>query len=238
METIQRAIIVAAGEGSRLRPVTLETPKPLVKVHGTRLIDTSIQALKRNGIHEIYIVAGYKKEQFFETYAEDPDIHVLENPYYLQGNNMTSMYVAREYLPGSFVIEGDLLIQDDSIYDPQIERSAYCATWMPETPEWALKVTDGCITSCTIQGDTDAYRNLGISMWTRKDGELLASLLKEQFENIKDWSIYWDQIPLQLHLDKFRIGIREVPLNGLTEIDTLDELIAMDPSYQSYRQVS
>ena len=58
MEELKRAIIVAAGEGKRLRPVSLETPKPLVRVNGTRLIDTEINALKQNGIHEIIIVAG------------------------------------------------------------------------------------------------------------------------------------------------------------------------------------
>ena len=109
---------------------------------------------------------------------------------------------------------------------------------MAETPEWALKVKDGVVTSCTIEGAPDTYRNLGISMWTQADGEKLSELLRKQFEDIKDWSIYWDQIPLQLHINEFQIGIREVPLNGLTEIDTLEELIAMDPSYQSYRQVS
>ena len=68
MEELKRAIIVAAGEGKRLRPVSLETPKPLVRVNGTRLIDTEINALKQNGIHEIIIVAGYKKEQFHEEF--------------------------------------------------------------------------------------------------------------------------------------------------------------------------
>ena len=68
MEKVGRAIILAAGEGKRLRPVTLKTPKPLVDVNGTRLIDTSISALKSNGIHEIYIVTGYKKELFLFMY--------------------------------------------------------------------------------------------------------------------------------------------------------------------------
>lgn len=238
METITRAIIVAAGEGSRLRPVTLQMPKPLVPVNGTRLIDTSIQALKKNGIHEIYIVAGYKKEQFYDVYADDPDIHILENPWYLQGNNITSLYAARDYLPGSFIIEGDLMIRDETIYHPQVEQSGYCATYMNYVPEWALKTEDGHVISCNIAGGEDAYRNLGISFWTREDGALLKELITKQFEEIKDWSIYWDQIPLSLHIDRFRIGIREVGLDALTEIDTVDELIAMDPSYQIYRQVS
>ena len=64
MHEVQRAIIMAAGIGKRMRPVTLETPKPLVKVNGTRMIDTVIQGLHQNGIYEIYVVVGYLKEQF------------------------------------------------------------------------------------------------------------------------------------------------------------------------------
>lgn len=64
--TIERAIIMAAGIGQRLRPVTLATPKPLVSVNGVRMIDTIVTALHKNKIHEIYIVVGYLKEQFYE----------------------------------------------------------------------------------------------------------------------------------------------------------------------------
>ena len=50
METIKRAIFIAAGEGSRMRPVTLETPKPLIKVNGKRMMDRSLEALMKQGI--------------------------------------------------------------------------------------------------------------------------------------------------------------------------------------------
>ena len=64
MHKVERAIILAAGIGKRMNPVTLKTPKPLVKVNGVRMIDTIIKALYHNGITEIYIVVGYLKEQF------------------------------------------------------------------------------------------------------------------------------------------------------------------------------
>ena len=56
MYKVKRAIIMAAGIGKRMQPVTLETPKPLVKVNGVRMIDTVIQGLLENGISEIYVV--------------------------------------------------------------------------------------------------------------------------------------------------------------------------------------
>lgn len=64
MHKVERAIIMAAGLGNRMHPITLTTPKPLVKVNGIRMIDTVIQGLHQNGIHEIYVVVGYLKEQF------------------------------------------------------------------------------------------------------------------------------------------------------------------------------
>ena len=57
---------MAAGTGSRMNPITLKTPKPLVKVNGVRMIDSVIHALHANGINEIYVVVGYLKEQFYE----------------------------------------------------------------------------------------------------------------------------------------------------------------------------
>lgn len=234
METITRAIIVAAGEGSRLRPVTLKTPKPLVRVNGKRMIDTEIAALKNNGIHEIYIVTGYKTEQFQEAYKDDPEVTVLENTNYLKGNNITSLYVAREYIPGSFILEGDLNINNDKLFDPEISKSGYCGTWMEEAPEWAAKLEDGTISSCVIKGGKDSYRLWGISMWTAADGAKLSELVRKQIEDIKDWSVYWDEIALPNPKSEFDLGIREISENDITEVDTLEELVELDSSYKDY----
>lgn len=232
MEQLQRAVIMAAGEGNRMRPLTSVTPKPLISVNGVRMIDTGIHALKANGIHEIYIVAGYKKEQFYEAFKDDPEVTVIENPHYLDGNNITSMYAARAYLPGAFVLEGDMKVFNESIFDPHIERSGYLATWMEEAPEWALKVKDGRILNFTIAGRPDSHRLWGVSMWTEADGRRLAKMIEEQFEVVKDWSVYWDEIALSRAGTDFDLGVREIGPDDIIEIDTVDELIAIDGSYR------
>ncbi len=235
METIKRAIIMAAGEGRRLRPITERTPKPLIKVNGIRIIDTSIQALKKNDIHEIYIVVGYKKEQFYEVYNNDPEIHILENHDYKNGNNITSLYAAKEYLAQSFIIEGDILIRNPRVYASTIERSMYCCEWMSVVPEWAVQLKQGKLELCSIEGNIkNAYRLWGISMWTKEDGQRLAEMVKEEVEIRNNLSLYWDQIPLMTRKDGFSLGIRSVEETDMIEIDTVHELAALDDKYSKY----
>ena len=52
----------------------------------------------------------------------------------------------------------------------------------------------------------------------------------------QEWNVYWDELPLSFYKDRFDVGIRPLPIGAVTEIDTLDELIEMDSSYEAYRR--
>ena len=93
MNKITRAIIMAAGKGTRMHPITETLPKPLIRVHGKRMIDTIIEALHENGIYEIYVVVGYLKEAFQNLPNEIKGITLIENPYFDTCNNISSLYV-------------------------------------------------------------------------------------------------------------------------------------------------
>ena len=236
MAKIQRAIIIAAGEGKRLRPVTLETPKPLISVNGKRIIDTGIEALRANGVRDIYIVTGYKKELFYEAYGQAPDIHIIENPDYLNGNNITSMYHARQYLHGAFVLEADIIIKNPGIFNLSTERSGYMAAWKNPATEWVLDINkDKRILGCDKKGNKEGYQLFGISVWNEEDGKMLAEDLRRKVEDNRTIGIYWDEVALG-KLDKYHLQMKEIEESSICEIDNLEELIQMDSSYSHYLQ--
>ncbi len=235
MHKTERAIIMAAGIGNRMRPVTLDTPKPLVKVNGVRMIDTVINGLHKNGIYEIYIVIGYLKEQFEEIKEEYPDITLIENPYYDIYNNIASLYVAREHICNAIILDGDQIIYNADILKPEFELSGYNAVWTDEeTDEWLMTVKDGIVTSCSRNGGKMGWQLYSVSRWSEEDGKKLKHHLEIEFEKKQNRQIYWDDVAMFFYPEEYRLGITEMNKADIIEIDTLNELASIDESYQSY----
>ena len=232
---VKRAIIMAAGIGKRMQPVTFETPKPLITVNGVRMIDTVMRALNNNNITEIYIVVGYMKEKFYELKEQYPEIQIIENPYYNTCNNISSLYMARDYIEDVIILDGDQIIYNDAILHPEFECSGYNCVWTDtDTDEWLLTVDDGIVQSCSRSGGKGGWQLYSISRWTAQDGKKLKKQLELEFETKKNRQIYWDDIALFCHPGDYQLGIQKMNREDVVEIDSLYELAQLDKHYIKY----
>lgn len=236
MNQVKRAIIMAAGTGTRMRPVTLHTPKPMISVNGVRMIDTVIQALHANHITEIYVVVGYRKEQFQPLTQQYPGLTLIENPYYDTCNNISSLYMARAYLEDAMILDGDQIIYNKDILRPEFTNSGYNAVWTDtHTDEWLLTVESGIVTHCSRTGGEKGWQLYSISRWSAEDGRKLRRHLEIQFREKQNRQIYWDDVALFCYPEEYRMGIYEMQKGDIVEVDNLRELADLDPSYQKYR---
>lgn len=226
----KRAIFIAAGFGSRLVPITFNTPKPLVRVHGVRIIDRLIDACLKAGINEILIVRGYLAEQFDQLLYKYPMIKFLENPIYNESNNISSSLVARYMLANAYVFEADLLISNPNIIKKYHYTSDFLAIKKDRTDDWCFEVKDSIITEEKV-GGTDCWQMVGISYWNEADGHKLSQDIADVYASPGGKERYWEQVPLVYRKDHYKVEIRECFDEDIVEIDTFRELKAIDKTY-------
>ena len=226
----KRAIFIAAGFGARLVPVTLNTPKPLVRVNGVRIIDTLIDACLGAGIGEIYVVRGYLSEQFDQLLYKYPMIKFLENPAYNEANNISSVVVARYLLSNAYVFEADLFLKNPNLIKKYNYSSNYLGIKKERSDDWCFTLKDGYIDKWKI-GGLDCYQEVGISYWTEVDGHKLSGHLKSCYEMPGGKERFWDDAALVEFKDQYRIEVRECKEDDIVEIDTFNELKQIDKTY-------
>lgn len=227
---VKRAVLIAAGFGSRLVPITLNTPKPLIRVEGRRIIDSLLDAVIAAGIEEIYVVRGYLSEQFDQLRYRYPMVNFIENPFYNEANNISSIVVAGDVLSNAYVFESDLLLYNPKIITKYQFNSNYLGVPVEMTDDWCFETRRGVITSLTL-GGTNCHHMFGISYWTEEDGKKLARDVPAAFAMPGGKERYWDEVALRYFSQNYEVRVRECTFEDVIEIDTYRELQQLDPAY-------
>lgn len=217
------AIILAAGLGSRLKPLTKEVPKPLVKVNGLSLIERQIYLLKEAGICEIVIVIGYMSDKF-KFLEKKYNVKLIYNNKYKEYNNIYSLYLAQDYLNNTYILEGDVYLTKN-LFIENLKHSTYFAVKkeMYEN-EWVLKYDNKKrLQEIYIGYEKGAYVMSGISYWNIDDTKVIKDKLNKLIKNKNFKNLYWDDI-VRKEVENFNINVKEVDFNCVYEIDTVEDL--------------
>lgn len=227
----KKLIFLAAGMGTRLRPITLSVPKPLVRVHGTPIICSAIDAAIAAGIEDIYIVRGYMGEIFDQLLYKYPQLHIIDNPEYSVTNNISSAMAAREFLQDAYIMEADLLINNPKVIRKYNYTSNCLGVPVEKTDDWCvLSKGDGRAIQL-VKGGENCHHLFTIYYWNAEEGAKLAGHLEEVYNSEGGKDLFWDITPMNKFTDEYYVEIFECTFDDISEIDTYRELTEVDPAY-------
>ncbi len=229
MYQVDNAVIMAAGTASRFAPLSYEHPKALITVKGEVLIERQIRQLRDAGVPEIYVVTGYKAEQF--AYLRDKyGVHLVENPDYNTRNNHASIHAVRSILGNTYICSADNYFSENP-FERAVTDSYYAAVYADgSTKEWCMEHdADDNITGVTI-GGRDAWYMLGHVFWNESFSRKFVEILEAEYDRPETKDLLWESIYMK-HMDELPMKLRRYADEVVFEFDTLDELRLFDASY-------
>lgn len=198
---VKTALLLAAGTGSRLRPLTLDAPKCLTVVGGKPILERLVESLRAQGIQKLIVVTGYLDNcirDFLQLHKGDMQVEYVFNPDYQSTNNIYSLWLARKAIKEPF-----LLVECDLVFDPSMLNEmmqpnkiaiSKILPWMNGTTVELNK--DKSVTSFEVgQGENNTSRyktvniySLSLDSWNkvvdRLDGYISGERLGEYYEAV------------------------------------------------------
>lgn len=227
---VKRGIILAAGKGSRLYPLTLTTPKPLIKVNGKMIIETIIEALLNVGITEIIIVVGYLKEKFSLLKEKYPFLQFVENQEYDSANNISSAMKVKDKFSSSYILDADLIINGKDVITKYQWASNYIGIKVARTDDWCLIEKNGIVKGMK-RGGENVYLMRDVVYFSKNEGEKFKDDCEKVYFSSGGQERYYDEVALDVYKNSYKFIVRPIDINDVVEIDSLSDLKAIDKSY-------
>ena len=236
-----KALILAAGYGKRLRPITETIPKAMVEVNGTPLLVNALNILKTCGISEIGIVVGHMSEYIKGTIGNNwhgIPIKYYDNPRYLETNNIVSLHAAQEFCDDDMLmLECDLFYRDEMIQklmEGHGECSILVSPFNPKTMDGTVVEVDaeGRVHSLTLGAWQGENFNYSHQRKTVNIYRFKKEFIQNKYMPLIDWYVknmgensYYERVlGSLLYLRECDVRAVEVDETMWCEIDDIDDL--------------
>lgn len=233
-----KALILAAGFGSRLAPITDNLPKSLVPVNGKPILFKQIENLLENGITEITVISGYKGDVLEKAVMEKwPSIRVIESVDYATTNNMYSAYLGIQTIG----MDEFLMMNADVFYDASVIKSLLAfpepnaiVTDIGNYNEESMKVVEkeGRLVQIakTITKADALGSSIDVYKFDKNGAKAFFEACKQYIEVKKELKM-WSEVALNDVLSE--VPFKACPLEGRWfEIDNHDDLAAAEKLFQ------
>lgn len=226
MSSHRQAIVLAAGQGKRLRPLTDNTPKTLLNVGGQPILEHILQALEANGYERVVVVTGFEREQI-EAHCQPRemfDVEFVHNEQFADTNNIYSLWLAQEYAREGFtLINSDTIFPTSSLADlQQTNGSALLVDTEKALDEEEMQVALEADTITAIGKEIDGDGEyIGVSKFTAEDAKRLFEHIEAFIEREKVNG--WYEAAFDRLFDDATVGFVRVDRPWI-EVDTPEDL--------------
>lgn len=238
--TIETALLMAAGKGTRIRPISAEIPKPLIPINGIPIIESLIKAVQLAGIKEIIITVGYKKEKYYYLANKYDGITFIENKEFESKNTISSFYAAKDalYDRNCIISESDIYVFDPNIVKRSVDLSRYYIREVaPQNYEWGFQLENREKIKKIVRPQPNVYLDhhmYGFAYWLKDDLNQIIAEVDRTYTSPGHEDLAYDEVVNSLY-GNLDVGVLRVGPGQLHEIDNLKDLVMVDPAYAEYQ---